>query len=212
MTGLFGIAGRGSCMLKLFHGIDYHSHLGTKYGGIAYIDSKGDPIKKIHDIGNSQFKSKFHDVVIGIDTKTAIGAISDRDPQPLTFVSKFGPFAVAVNGLIGNREMLKQEMIDNGTNFAEVYHGEINQADLVANMVNKGDSIPEGIAKMWEMIDGSSTILVLTPDGIYAARDRNGISPLVIGTDGASWAVASESSSFPNLGFETFKYLEPGEI
>lgn len=212
MTGLFGIAGSGNSISTLYHGVDYHSHLGTKYGGIAYIDEKGDPIKKIHEIGNSQFKSKFHEVASGINAKIAIGAISDRDPQPLTFVSKFGPFAVAVNGLIINREELKRKMIEEGTNFAEVYHGEVNQADLIANLINKGKTITEGIVKMWEMIDGSATVLVLTPEGVIAARDKHGVSPLVIGRGDDIWAVASESSSFPNLGLELHKFIEPGEI
>ncbi len=212
MTGLFGTVIRDRALHTLFYGTDYHSHLGTKYGGIAYIDENGDTIKKIHDISNSQFKSKFHDEIEGIKTSIAIGAISDKDPQPLTFVSKFGPFAICMNGLIVNKEDIKKVLIDEGTNFAEVYHGEINQADLVANLMNKKDTIEDGIRSMWDMIEGSATILIMTPDGIFAARDRKGISPLVLGVKGKEWVVASESSSLTNLGFEIFKYIEPGEI
>ncbi|MGA1820137.1 MAG: amidophosphoribosyltransferase [Thermoplasmatota archaeon] len=196
----------------MFYGTDYHSHLGTKYGGIAYVDRNGDTIKKIHDISNTQFKSKFADEVRDVSSGIMIGAISDKDPQPLTFVSKFGPFAVCMNGLIVNKDELKDRMIGEGTNFAEVYHGEINQSDLVANLINKGGTIEAGIKSMWDTIDGSTTLLILTPGGIYAARDMKGISPLVIGTDGEKWVVASESSSFTNLGFRVERYLAPGEI
>lgn len=212
MTGLFGVVSEQDANSIMYYGTDYHSHLGTKYGGIAYIDDKGDPVKKIHDIGNSQFKSKFFDEVNGIESGLSIGVISDKDPQPLTFVSKFGPFAIALNGLIINKEEIKEKMIEDGTIFAEVYHGEINQADLVANLINQGETIEDGISKMWDSIDGSASILILTQDGIYAARDLHGVSPLVIGEKGSDLVVASESSSFVNLGFETRKYLEPGEI
>jgi amidophosphoribosyltransferase len=212
MTGLFGVVGHDNVMDRIFYGTDYHSHLGTKYGGIAYIDDKEDPQKEIHDISNAQFKSKFEDLMKSIPTRMGIGAISDRDPQPLTFVSKFGPFAVCMNGLIINKDELKDRMIAEGTNFSEVYHGEINQADLIANLINKKGSIPEGIAHMWDMIDGSASLLVLTPEGIYAARDSRGVSPLAIGTDGSTWAVASESSAFPNLGYKTHSGIKPGEV
>ncbi|MFW3146090.1 MAG: amidophosphoribosyltransferase [Thermoplasmatota archaeon] len=212
MTGLFGIASSGNCISKLYYGTDYHSHLGTSYGGISYIDDMGQPIKRIHDISNSQFKSKFDDEIEGLSSGLAIGVISDKDPQPLTFVSKFGPFAVCVNGLINNKDDLKDRLIEEGTSFAEVYHGDINQADLVANLMNKGRTIEEGIRKMWEMIDGSISLLVLTPEGIIAARDHNGVSPLVLGKDDESWVAASESSSLPNLGLEFQRELSPGEI
>jgi amidophosphoribosyltransferase len=212
MTGLFGVVSEQNAVSTLFYGTDYHSHLGTKYGGIAYVDENGHIFKKIHDISNSQFKSKFHDEVKDVNSHQIIGVISDKDPQPLTFVSKFGPFAVCMNGLIVNKEEMKDKMIAEGTNFAEVYRGEINQADLVANLINEGDTIEEGVKKMWEKIDGSASLLILTPEGIYAARDKKGISPIVVGSDGKGWVVASESSSFPNLGYTLNRFLDPGEI
>ncbi|MBN1540387.1 MAG: amidophosphoribosyltransferase [Candidatus Thermoplasmatota archaeon] len=212
MTGLFGVVGRSNVVSTLFYGTDYHSHLGTKYGGIAYVDDKGDTIKKIHDINNTQFKSKFTDEIKGSSSNIMIGVISDKDPQPLTFLSKFGPFAVCMNGLIVNKEELKDSMISDGTSFAEVYHGDINQSDLLANLINKKDSIEDGIQYMWDSIDGAASLLIMTPNGIYAARDRKGISPLVLGTDGSRWVVASESSSFPNLGFKVERFLASGEI
>lgn len=212
MTGLFGAISRVDAAGAVFYGTDYHTHLGTKYGGIAYADPKGFTIKKIHDISNSQFKSKFHDEIEGIETNMAVGVISDKDPQPLTFVSKFGPFAICLNGLILNKEELKDSMIGEGTSFSEVYHGEINQTDLVANLINNGDSIHDGIIKMWDIIEGSASLLVLTPNGIIAARDKHGISPLVIGKKDGEWVVASESSSFTNLEYDIERFLEPGEI
>ncbi|MBN1391074.1 MAG: amidophosphoribosyltransferase, partial [Candidatus Thermoplasmatota archaeon] len=126
--------------------------------------------------------------------------------------SKFGPFAVCMNGLIVNKDELKDSMIKEGTSFAEVYHGDINQADLLANLINKKDTIEDGIQYMWDSIDGSASLLIMTQNGIYAARDRKGISPLVLGTDGTKWVIASESCSFPNLGFEVHRFLAPGEI
>jgi amidophosphoribosyltransferase len=212
LTGLFGAISCNDANLIMFYGTDYHSHLGTRYGGIAYIDEKGEPVKKIHDISNSQFKSKFFDEVDGVSSDISIGVISDKDPQPLTFVSKFGPFAISMNGLIINKEEIKEKMIGEGTCFAEVYHGEINQADLVANLINQGSTIEDGILKMWDAIEGSATIMILTNKGIFAARDRNGISPLVVGTKGRESVVASESSSFINLGFNVERYIEPGEV
>ncbi len=212
MTGLFGAISEQDANAIIFYGTDYHSHLGTKYGGIAYIDDRGEPVKKIHDISNSQFKSKFFDEISDIKSKLSIGVISDKDPQPLTFVSKFGPFAICMNGLIVNKEEIKDRMIADGTCFAEVYHGEINQADLIANLINQGDTLEEGISSMWNSIDGSASILILTPNGIYAARDKKGISPLVVGMKEKELVVASESTSFINLGFELHKFLEPGEI
>jgi len=212
LTGLFGVLGQDNVIFDLFIGTDYHSHLGTRFGGIAYVDDSGDILKKIHDISNTQFKSKFEQDISHIRTGAAVGAISDCDPQPLTFVSKFGPFAICMNGLIVNKDELKDEMIAQGTNFSEVVRGEINQADLVANMVNQARTIPEGIREMWKRIDGSASLLVLTPQGLFAARDHNGISPLAIGTDGKSWAVTSESGAFTNLGYKVHTVIRPGEV
>ena len=213
MTGLFGVVSEQDANLSMFYGTDYHSHLGTKYGGIAYIDEKGDPLKKIHDISNSQFKSKFFDELNGIESHLSIGVISDKDPQPLTFVSKFGPFAIAMNGLIINKEQIKEKMIEDGTCFAEVYHGEINQADLVANLINQGDSIEDGISRMWDSIDGSASLLILTKEGIYAARDINGISPLVVGENGPRLYLSSEEAAIRTMDpeIETIYMPRAGE-
>jgi amidophosphoribosyltransferase len=170
------------------------------------------PIRKIHNISNSQFKSKFYEGGEEIDTNLGIGVISDKDPQPLSFESKFGPFAICCSGLVTNKEELAKSLIKKGIPFSEISHGEINTIELVASSINQGDSIIDGIEKMYAQIQGSISLLLLTKNGIYAARDKNGVTPLVIGEKEGEVAIASETCSFPNLNFKVKKYLEPGEI
>ena len=212
MSGLFGVVSNNNCISSLYYGTDYHSHLGTEYGGIAFINGKGMPVKKIHDIDNSQFKSKFYEGSDKIKSKLGIGVISDKDPQPLSFDSKFGRFAICCAGLVTNKEELAKKLIKKGVSFSELDHGDINTTELIAHLINQEDNIIEGIEKMYDMIKGSISLLILTKQGIYCARDRNGVTPLIIGENGEEIAVTSESCSFPNLGFEIIKYIEPGEI
>jgi len=212
MSGLFGVVSNNNCISSLYYGTDYHSHLGTEYGGIAFINKKGMPVKKIHDIGNSQFKSKFYEGSDKIASNMAIGVISDRDPQPLSFESKFGPFAICCAGRVTNKKKLAQKLIRKGIPFSEIDRGEINTTELIAHLINQGNSIVDGIEKMYDEIKGSISLLLLTKDGIHCARDRNGVTPLVIGDKGGETAVASESCSFNNMGFKIIKFIEPGEI
>jgi amidophosphoribosyltransferase len=213
MSGLFGVVSKKNCISSLYYGTDYHSHLGTEYGGIAFIDKKNRlPVKKIHDIANSQFKSKFYEGSNQITSNLGIGVISDKDPQPLSFESKFGPFAICCAGLVTNKEELAETLIKKGISFSEIEHGDINTTELIANLINQEDRIIGGIEKMYDKIKGSISLLILTKKGIYCARDRNGVTPLVIGEKEAEIAVTSETCSFPNLGFEVKKFLEPGEI
>jgi len=213
MSGLFGIVSKNNCISSLYYGTDYHSHLGTEYGGIAFIDkNNGMPIKKIHDIANSQFKSKFYEGSSQIKSNIGIGVISDKDPQPLSFESKFGPFAICCAGLVTNKEELAKTLIKKGISFSEIERGDINTTELVANLINQGNSIIHGIEKMHDKIKGSISLLLLTKNGIYCARDKNGVTPLVIGEKEGETAVTSETCSFPNLGLEIKKFLEPGEI
>jgi len=213
MSGLFGVVGNNNCISTLYYGTDYHSHLGTEYGGIAFIDkNNGMPVKKIHDIGNSQFKSKFYEGSDKIQTNLGIGVISDKDPQPLSFKSKFGPFAICCAGLVTNRDELTKNLIRKGVPFSELEHGGINTTELIANLINQGENIIDGIEKMYDKIDGSISLLLLTPEGIYCARDRNGVTPLVIGEKERETAVASETCSFSNLEFKIKKFIDPGEI
>jgi len=212
MSGIFGIVSNNNCISTLYYGTDYHSHLGTEYGGIAFIDENGRPIKKIHDISNSQFKSKFYEGSEEIKSNLGIGVVSDKDPQPLSFESKFGPFAICCAGLITNKNELVQELIRKGVSFSEISHGYINTTELVANLINQGDSIIDGIEKMHNKINGSISLLLLTNKGIYTARDKSGVTPLVIGENENEVAIASETCSFPNLNFKIKKFMEPGEI
>ena len=169
-------------------------------------------MKKIHDIANSQFKSKFYEGSDKILSNLGIGVISDKDPQPLSFESKFGVFAICTAGLINNADLLVNDLIKNGVSFSDIDRGEINTTELVAHLINQGKDIISGIEYMYDQIKGSISLLVLTKEGIYAARDNNGVTPLVIGEKKDELAVASETCSFPNLGFQIKKFLEPGEI
>jgi amidophosphoribosyltransferase len=212
MSGLFGIVCSDNCISDLYYGTDYHSHLGTEYGGIAFFDENGKPVKKIHDIGNSQFKSKFYEGSDKIVSNLGIGVISDKDPQPLTFESKFGPFAICCSGLVTNKDELVNILIKKGISFSELDAGETNATELIAHLINQEESIVEGIEKMYDYITGSVSLLLLTKDGIYCARDRNGVTPLVIAEKHEAVAVTSESCSFSNLDFKIKKFIDPGEI
>lgn len=212
MSGIFGIVSKNNCISSLYYGTDYHTHLGTEYGGIAFIDKNGMPVKKIHDIKYSQFKSKFYEGSDKIRSNMGIGVISDKDPQPLSFKSKFGAFAICCSGLVTNKEVLVEELIQQGISFSEIEHGDINTTELIANLIDQGKTIVYGIERMFDKIDGSVSLLLLTKQGIYCARDRHGVTPLVIGEKAGEIAVTSETCAFPNLGFSIKKYLNPGEI
>lgn len=212
MSGLFGVISNNNCFTSLYYGTDYHSHLGTEYGGIAFIDKNGMPVKKIHDISNSQFKSKFYEGSNSNSSKMGIGVISDKDPQPLSFNSKFGPFAICTAGLVTNKEELANKLIKKGISFSEIDHGDINTTELISHLINQGENLIDGIEKMHDKIKGSISLLILTKDGIFCARDKNGVTPLVIGDKDNEIAVASETCSFQNMGFKITKFLGPGEI
>jgi amidophosphoribosyltransferase len=212
MSGLFGVISNDNCISSLYFGTDYHSHLGTEYGGIAFIGENGMPVKKIHDISNSQFKSKFYEGSDKINSNMGIGVISDKDPQPLSFESKFGLFAICTSGLVTNKDELAKKLISKGIPFSELDRGEINTTELIANLINQGTSIIDGIEEMYEQIKGSISLLLLTKDGIYCARDKYGVTPLIIGEKDNEIAVASETCSFHNMGFNITKFIGPGEI
>ncbi|MFH1783693.1 MAG: amidophosphoribosyltransferase [bacterium] len=210
MSGLFGVVSKGDCSKLLFYGIDYHSHLGTEYGGMAMLGK--DFNRHIHNISQSQFKSKFYENYKQIEGNKGIGAISDSDEQPIYLNSKFGPFCIVTAGLIGNKEKLTEELLKKGISFSEVGSGGVNVTELIAKLINQGDNIVDGIERMFKVIEGSCSLLVLHKDGIYAARDRLGYTPLVIGKGKDAWAVTSETNAFPNLELDIVKYLAPGEV
>ena len=210
MSGIFGVVSREDCAEILFYGTDYHSHLGTEYGGMAVLGK--DFVREIHNISQDQFKSKFYEDFKRMKGNKGIGVISDFDEQPIYLNSKFGPFCIVTNGFLENIDELKDELLKKGISFSEVGKGAVNVTELIAKLINQGNDITDGIEKMFGVIDGSCSLMLLNRDGIYAGRDRFGYSPLIVGRRQDAWAVTSETSAFPNSEFEIVKYLEPGEI
>ena len=210
MSGIFGIVSKKNCADRLLYGIDYHSHMGTEYGGMAVMGRQFH--RSIHDISKSQFKSKFYDDYKTMKGPLGIGVISDRDPQPLIIGSRFGNFAIVVAGLIENVNELGSELLKDGETFGEMSNRGINSVELIAKLITRGPTLLEGIEGVYDRIKGSASILLLKKEGIYAARDRLGRTPLVIGEKDGEYAIATETCSFLNLGFRIKKYLNPGEI
>jgi len=210
MSGIFGVVSKASCAETLFYGTDYHSHLGTEYGGLAVLGQ--DFTRQIHNISQSQFKSKFFDDYKSMNGNKGIGVISALDEQPIYLNSKFGPFCIVTNGIVENTEELSAKLLRKGISFSEVSKKAVNATELIAKLINQGNDLIDGVEKMFGAIDGSCSLLLLNRDGVYAARDRFGYTPLIIGRREDAWAVTSETSAFPNNGFEITKHIEPGEI
>ena len=210
MSGVFGIVSKKNCADILLYGTDYHSHMGTQYGGMTVFGKQF--YRSIHDISKSQFKSKFFEDHKEMKGNLGIGVISDRDPQPLIIGSKFGTFAIAAAGLVENVDQLASDLFKDGETFGEMSSGGINSVELIAKLITRGRTLTEGIEEVYDRIQGSASILLLMNDGIYAARDRLGRTPLVIGERDKEFVIATETCSFLNLGFRIKKYLTPGEI
>ena len=211
MGGLFGVFSNRNCLKDLFYGTDYHSHLGTRRGGLA-VKNAGGFQRFIKNITTTQFRSKFEKDIKKMHGNKGIGVISDYDDQPLIISSHLGVFAIATVGKINNIKDLAEEALENGSHFSEMHGGEINPTEMVATIISQGTNFEEGIRKIQDKINGSCTILILTDDGIHAARDKFGRTPLIIGKKPGSYAVAMETCAFPNLGYEITKYLGPGEV
>lgn len=213
MSGVVALFSKKDCKEDLFYATDYHSHLGTSYGGVAIYDGKRLQ-KKIHTISRAQFKSRFSEDIDFIEMKgnTGLGVISDRDTQPLIMRLRFGEYAICGVGYIDNQDKLANQLIEEGVVFSEMPNGKVNQIELVAKLINKGKTLVDGIDKMHDKIDGSLSLVLLGKEGIYAARDRFGRSPLVLGERRGDKIIVSETCSYKNLGFKTKKYLGPGEI
>lgn len=212
MSGLFGaVSKKGeNIATTLFYGVDYHSHLGTEFGGVAILGKEFK--RQIHSIAQSQFKSKFFDDIKHMEGAKGIGVISDSDEQPIYFNSKHGPFCLVTAGLIENKEKLRDDCFKKNVSFCEVSLSGVNVTELIGKMISLGDDLIDGIEKMFAKIEGSCSFLLLHRDGIYAVRDQLGYTPLVIGEKDNEWAIALETSSLINLGFKIKKYLQPGEI
>lgn len=213
MGGLFGVVSNNDCVMDLFYGTDYHSHLGTKRGGMA-VKNSINFFRYIHDITTSQFRSKFEEDLKHMHGKKGIGIISDNEDQPLIIGSHLGVFAIATVGKINNINELALEIYKtkSSTHFSEMAGGEINPTELVAALVTQGSTFEGGIKIAQDKIEGSCTLLILTDEGIYAARDKLGRTPLIIGEKEGSIAVTMETCAFPNLNYEIKSYLGPGEI
>ncbi len=212
MGGIFGVASKTSCTLELFYGVDYHSHLGTRRGGMAVYGERGFQ-RAIHNIENSPFRTKLERDVEEMEGNLGIGCISDYEPQPLLIQSHLGSFAITTVGKINNMDELLRYVYENGNaHFQEMSSGQVNATELVASLICKKDSIVEGIQFVQEIVDGSMTLLLMTKDGLYAARDRLGRTPLVIGHKEGSYCVSFESFAYLNLGYADYKELGPAEI
>ena len=212
MGGFFGVASKNDCVLELFYGVDYHSHLGTRRGGMA-THGKAGFNRAIHNIENSPFRTKFERDVEEMEGNLGIGCISDFEPQPLLIQSHLGSFAITTVGKINNfDELLGRVYKDGHSHFQEMSGGQVNATELVASLIRKKPTIVEGIQYVQEIIDGSMTLLLMTEDGLYAARDRYGRTPLAIGHKEDAYCVSFESFAYINLGYSDYKELGPGEI
>ncbi|MFZ5803042.1 MAG: amidophosphoribosyltransferase [Candidatus Omnitrophota bacterium] len=211
MSGIFGtVIKKGDCGQDLFYGTDYHSHLGTEFGGLAVLGERF--TRHIRHISQAQFKSKFYDDYAQMKGNKGIGVISDADVQPIFLHSRFGPFCLVMTGLIDNKQRLEEKLLAEGETFAESGETGVNATELVAKLIARGKNVVDGIERMFDTIQGSCSLLLLNAEGVYAARDRLGYTPLVIGQKENGWAVATESCALSNLGYEMKKELMQGEI
>ena len=212
MGGFFAATLKNDCVFDLFFGTDYHSHLGTRRAGLAVFGENGFD-RAIHNIENSPFRSKFDRDIQSMKGNYGIGCISDYEPQPLIVRSHHGTFSLVTVGRINNTEEIVNEIVSLGsTHFMEMSGNMVNQTELVAALINQKENLIEGIKYVWEKIDGSMTMLILTPIGIYCARDLLGRTPLVIGKKDDGYCASFESFAYLNLGYEHYKELGPGEI
>ena len=212
MGGFFAVASKQDCVFDLFFGTDYHSHLGTRRGGMAVYGKDGFD-RAIHNIENSPFRTKFEKEANEMKGYMGIGCISDYEPQPLLIRSHHGTYVISAVGKINNMEQLEKELFRSGhTHFMEMTTGEINATELVATLINQKESIVEGIQYAQDKIDGSLTLQLLTPKGIYLARDKMGRTPVARGKKDDAYCASFESFAYLNLGYEEYRELGPGEI
>ena len=212
MGGFFGVVSKEDCLFDLFFGTDYHSHLGTRRGGLAVYGENGFD-RSIHNIENSPFRTKFDKDVQEMKGNMGIGCISDYEPQPLIVRSHHGTYAITTVSKINNIDEIVQDIFDKGhAHFLEMSGGDINATELVAALINQKENLIDGIRYALETIDGSLTLMLLTPKGIYAARDKYGRTPIVIGQKENAYCVTFEDFAYRNLGYHDYKELGPGEI
>ena len=213
MGGFFGAVSRKNCKYDVFFGTDYHSHLGTKRGGLAFYDAENGFQRQIHSIENTPFRTKFESDLNKMDGTIGIGCISDTDPQPLLVRSHLGMFAVANVGIINNAEdIVAKTFAAPGHYFMAMSSGKVNSSELIAALINRFDNLVDGIKYVQEIVEGSCTILLMTPEGLIAARDKVGRLPVVIGKSEDGCCVSMESFACQKLGYQVHYNLGPGEI
>ncbi len=213
MGGFFGVASTRDCVTDLFFGTDYHSHLGTRRGGMAVYSKEEGFYRAIHNIENSPFRTKFDKDILEMQGNIGIGCISDNEPQPLIIRSHIGHYAITTVGVITNEdELLQKAFKENNAHFLEMSGGNINATELVASLINQKENLVDGIKYAQELIEGSMSILILTEDGIIAARDKMGRTPIVIGKNDDGYCLTFESFAYLNLGYTDFRELGPAEI
>ena len=213
MGGFFGVVSKQDCVLDIFFGVDYHSHLGTRRGGMILYDKERGFQRQIHSIENTPFRTKFEKDLPDFSGCSGIGCISDTDPQPLLVRSHLGLYALTTVGIINNaEELVSRYFSDHGHQFMAMSSGKVNSTELAAALINQKDDLVSGILHAQELIDGSLTVLVLTPDGIIAARDRLGRLPVLIGQNEDGCCVSFESFAYHKLGYEDAYELGPREI
>ncbi len=213
MGGFFGVASKKDCVFDLFFGTDYHSHLGTRRAGMAVYNKEAGFERAIHNIENAPFRTKFDKDVNEMQGYLGIGCISDYEPQPLLVRSHHGTYAIMTVGKINNMESIVEKLFSSGhSHFLEMSGGDINATELVAAVINQKDNLIEGLQYVQDIIDGSMTVVLLTPKGIYAARDRLGRTPVVVGKKEDAYCISFESFAYLNLGYVDEKELGPGEI
>ena len=213
MGGFFGVASKEDCVFDLFFGTDYHSHLGTRRAGMAVYDRERGFDRSIHNIENAPFRTKFDKEVTEMKGNLGIGSISDYEPQPLIVRSHHGTYSIATVGKINNtEEILTKLLFSSHIHFLEMSGGTINATELVATIINQKENIIEGLQYAQDLIDGSVTILLMTPKGIYVARDKMGRTPVAIGKKENAYCISFESFAYLNLGYVSERELGPGEI
>jgi amidophosphoribosyltransferase len=212
MSGFFGAISKHDCVMDVFYGTDYHSHLGTKRAGLAYYSVQNGFQRAIHSLEDGYFRNKFDHDIHGFSGNSGIGVISDHEAQPIVVNSHMGRFAVATVSKIVNADELEQHFLKQRRNFSETSQGSVNPTELVAMLISESDDFVSGINNVFENVKGSCSLLILTETGIIAARDKLGRTPVIAGRKKDSFAVTFETCAFPNLDFETEYYLGPGEI
>ena len=212
MGGFFGVASKEDCVTDLFYGTDYHSHLGTRRGGLTTLNHEGFT-RVIHNIENAQFRSKFEDDITRFAGHQGVGVISDYEDQPLIIGSHLGRYAIVTVGVVKNLDALVTKAFGKRhTHFSEMGSGEVNPTELIATLINQENSFTDGIRRVQDSVEGSCSIMLLTDEGIYVARDKVGRTPVIIGRKDGAHAATLETCAFPNLGYTTVRDLGPGEI